>query len=88
MAISGTMTTYGKLKQRERLMNAQQVKLLSVVLIVLGAALVIWGFHLSGGAANEVTRALTGSSTDAVMYRYVAGAVSLAAGLFLFVTKK
>jgi hypothetical protein len=88
MAVSGTMTTYGKLKQRERLMNAQQVKLLSVVLIVLGAALIIWGFQLSGGAANEVTRAITGSSTDAVMYRYVAGAVSLAAGFFLFVTKK
>ena len=82
------MTTYGKLKQRERLMTAQQVKLLSIVLIVLGAALVIWGFQLSGGAANEVTRALTGSSTDAVVYRYVAGAVSLAAGFFLFVTKK
>ena len=69
-------------------MTAQQVKLLSIVLIVLGAALVIWGFQLSGGAANEVTRALTGSSTDAVMYRYLAGAVSLAAGLFLFITKK
>lgn len=69
-------------------MNAQQIKLLSVVLIVLGAALVIWGFQLSGGAANEVTRALTGSSTDAVMYRYIAGAVSLAAGFFLFVKKK
>ena len=82
------MTTYGKLKQRERLMNAQQLKLLSIVLIVLGAALIIWGFQLSGGAANEVTRALTGSSTDAVVYRYVAGAVSLAAGFFLFVTKK
>ena len=69
-------------------MTAQQVKLLSIVLIGLGAALIIWGFPLSGGAANEVTQALTGSSTDAVMYRYVAGAVSLAAGLFLFVTKK
>ena len=66
------MTTYGKLKQRERLMNAQQLKLLSIVLIVLGAALIIWGFQLSGGAANEVTRALTGSSTDAVVYRYAA----------------
>jgi len=88
MAVSGTMTTYGKLTQRERLMNAQQVKLLSIILIVLGAALIIWGFQLSGGAANEVTRAITGSSTDAVMYRYVAGAVSLAAGFFLFVTKK
>lgn len=69
-------------------MNAQQTKLLSIVLIVLGAALVIWGFQMSGGAANEVARSLTGSSTDGVMYRYVAGAVSLAAGLFLFLKKK
>ena len=40
-------------------MNAQQIKLLSVVLIVLGAGLVIWGFQLSGGVANEVARSLT-----------------------------
>lgn len=69
-------------------MNAQQSKLLSIVLIVLGAALIIWGFQISGGAANEVSRALTGSSTDAVMYRYIAGAVSLAAGAFLFLKNK
>ena len=68
-------------------MNAQHIKLLSVVLIVLGAGLVIWGFQLSGGAVNEVTRSLTGSSTDAVIYRYLAGAVSLAAGFFLFLKK-
>jgi hypothetical protein len=68
-------------------MSAQQIKLLSIVLIVLGASLVIWGFQLSGGVANEVTRSLTGSSTDAVMYRYIAGAVSLAAGFFLFLKK-
>ena len=69
-------------------MNAHQIKLLSVVLIVLGAALVIWGFQLSGGVANEVARSLTGSSTDAVIYRYISGAVSLAAGFFLFLKKK
>ena len=69
-------------------MNAQQIKLLSIVLIVLGAALIIWGFQISGGAANEVTRSLTGSSTDAVVYRYIAGAISVAAGLFLFLKKK
>ena len=68
-------------------MNAQHIKLLSVVLIVLGAGLIIWGFQLSGGAVNEVTRSLTGSSTDAVVYRYIAGAVSLAAGFFLFLKK-
>ena len=69
-------------------MTAQQTKLLSIILVVLGAALIIWGFQISGGAANEVSRSLTGSSTDAVMYRYIAGAVSLAAGAFLFFRKK
>jgi len=69
-------------------MNAQQMKLLAIILIVLGAGLLYWGYQLSGGAANELTRSLTGSSTDAVMYRYIGGAVCLAAGLFLFLRKK
>ena len=68
-------------------MKAQQIKLLSIVLVVLGAALIIWGFQISGGAANEVARSLTGSSTDAVVHRYIAGAISLAIGLFLFLKK-
>ena len=69
-------------------MNPQQLKLLAIVLIVLGAALIIWGLNLSDSPANEVSRALTGSSMDRVVYRYVAGAFSVAAGLFLFLRKK
>ena len=69
-------------------MNPQQLKLLAIVLIVLGAALIIWGLNLSDSPANEVSRALTGSSMGRVVYRYVAGAVSVAAGLFLFLRKK
>lgn len=69
-------------------MNAQQSKLLAIILLVVGAALVIWGFQMSGSPANEVARSLTGSSTDAVVYRYIGGAVCLAAGLFLFLRKK
>ncbi len=68
-------------------MNAQQMKLLSIVLVVLGAALILWGYNMSGSAANEVVRAVQGSSSDAVMYRYIAGAVSLAAGLFMLFKK-
>ena len=68
-------------------MNTQMSKLLAVVLVVLGIALIVWGYNMSGSAANEVTRALTGSSTDAVMYRYIGGAISVAAGLFLFLKK-
>ena len=68
-------------------MNAQQSKSLGIILVVLGAGLVIWGYNMSGSAANELTRALTGSSTDEIMYRYIGGAICLAAGLFLFVKR-
>jgi len=68
-------------------MKAQQIRLLSIILVILGAALIIWGFQLSGGAVNEVARSVTGSSTDAVIHRYIAGAISLAIGLFLFLKK-
>lgn len=69
-------------------MNAQQIKLLSVVLIVLGIILVVWGFQMSGSAANEVAKSLTGSSTDGVTYRYALGGLSLVAGLVLFLKNK
>ena len=69
-------------------MNGQVFKLLALVLVILGAGLLIWGFQLSSGTANEITRSLTGSHSDAVMYRYIGGAVSLAAGVFLFLKRK
>lgn len=68
-------------------MNAQLAKLLGIILVVLGAGLVIWGYNMSGSTANELTRALTGSSSDEVMYRYIGGAICLAAGLFLLLRK-
>ena len=67
--------------------NAQNMKLISIVLIVVGVALLIWGFQMSDSVGNQVTESLTGSSTNAVMYRYIAGAASLAAGAYLFFKK-
>ena len=69
-------------------MRAQRLKLLAIVLIVLGAALIVWGFNLSDSVTNEILRVFNGSSMDEVVYRYIAGAVSLAAGLFLFLKEK
>jgi hypothetical protein len=69
-------------------MSAQRLKLLAIILIVLGAALIIWSFNLSDSAANEILRVFNGSSMDEVVYRFIAGAVSLAAGLFLFLKEK
>jgi tRNA(Ile)-lysidine synthase TilS/MesJ len=69
-------------------MSAQRLKLLAIVLIVLGAALIVWGLNLSDSVTNEILRVFNGSSMDEVVYRYIAGAVSLAAGLFLFLKEK
>ena len=63
------------------------MKVVSIVLIVLGAGLIIWGYQLSGSAANEVVKAVQVSSSDGVMYRYIGGAISLAAGLSLMFRK-
>jgi len=63
------------------------LKALGLVLVVGGAGLGYWGYQLSGSLAAQLSRSLTGALPDAVMYRYIGAAVSVAAGLFL-VTRK
>jgi len=57
--------------------------LISTVLIVLGAGLAVWGYQKSGGFSSQLSNAFTGSPSDNVMMLYIAGAVCIAAGLFL-----
>lgn len=68
-------------------MNASTMKIVSIVLIVVGIGLLVWGFQMSDSVGNQVTESLTGSSTDAVMYRYIGGAACFAVGLYLFLKK-
>lgn len=58
-------------------------KLVGLVLLVVGAGLIVWGFQLSGSVAAKLSRALTGAMPDGIMYRYLAGAACTAAGGFL-----
>ena len=67
--------------------NKQNLKIVSIVLIVVGCALFVWGFQMSDSLGNKVSETLTGASSDAVMYRYIAGAASLAVGAYLFFRK-
>lgn len=60
------------------------MKILSIVLVVVGIGLLVWGFQMSDSVGNQVTQSLTGSSSDAVMYRYIGGAASLAVGIYLY----
>ena len=67
--------------------SAKNMKLIGIVLIVVGAGLLIWGFQMADSIGNQLTESLTGSWSDAVMIRYIGGAASLAAGLYLFLKK-
>ena len=63
------------------------MKIIGIVLAVAGIGLAIWGYQLSGSVGSQITQAVTGSDTDKVMTLYIAGAVSLVVGLFLFIKK-
>ena len=67
--------------------SASMMKIIAIVLLIAGAGLTFWGYQLSGGFGSQLSQTVTGSATDAVMMRYIAGAACFAVGLFLFVKK-
>lgn len=62
-------------------------KIISIVLMVVGAGLGLWGYQESGGFSSQVSGLFTGSPSDNVMVLYIGGAVSFIVGLYLFVKK-
>ncbi|MDH3975760.1 MAG: DUF3185 family protein [Deltaproteobacteria bacterium] len=63
------------------------MKLIGIVLLVVGAGLAFWGLQMSGSLGSKITRAISGSDTDKVMFAYIGGAASFASGLFLLLKK-
>jgi hypothetical protein len=63
------------------------IRLIGLVLLVGGIGFAYWGYQMSHSFASNITRAFTGALPDGVMYRYIGGAISGAAGLFLLVKK-
>ena len=62
-------------------------KLVGIVLLVVGAGLLIWGYQESEGLQSQLSSAITGSHSDNVMLKYIAGAVCVAVGAFLNLKK-
>lgn len=69
--------------------NSSQTPMIIVglVLLVGGIGLAFWGYQMSQSVASHFSRALTGALPDAVMYRYIGGAISAAIGLFLLIKR-
>lgn len=62
-------------------------KIIGLILVVGGAGLAFWGYQMSDSVAAHLSKTLTGALPDAIMYRYIGGAVSCVVGLFLLVRK-
>ena len=56
---------------------------IGLALVFAGIGLAYWGFHISETLTMQFTAKVTGSMPDEVMYRYIGGAASGVAGLFL-----
>lgn len=63
-------------------------KLVGVVLLVVGVALLFFGYQSTQSVGGEITETLTGQYTDETMLFLIGGAAAAAAGAFLTFFKK
>ena len=63
------------------------VKVVALILVVAGAALIYWGYQASGAFDAKVVKTFSGAEPDEIMYKYIGGAVSLVVGIYLLFRK-
>ena len=63
------------------------IKLIGLILLIGGLGMAFWGYQMSGALASKLAKGITGALPDEVMYRYIGGAISSVAGLFLLMKR-
>lgn len=63
-------------------------KLIGVVLLVVGVALLYFGYQASQSVGGQISETLTGQYTDETMWYLIGGAAAAVAGAFLTFFKK
>lgn len=63
-------------------------KLVGVVLLVVGVALLYFGYQSSQSVGGQISESLTGRFTDETMWYLIGGAAAAAAGAFMAFFKK
>lgn len=63
------------------------IRVIGLALLVGGAGLAYWGYQMSHSFVSNLSQVLSGALPDAVMYRYIGGAISGVVGLFLVVKR-
>ena len=62
-------------------------KLIGLVFLVVGIILIAWGFNESESVNNKLARALSGTSSDRVLWFYLSGGVCAVIGAFNLLKK-
>lgn len=66
---------------------SSQKKFFGLVFLVVGILLVAWGFNEAGSLGGKLSKAISGSPGDRVLWFYISGAVCVLIGLFNLVRK-
>lgn len=69
-------------------MSQTPAKMMSIVLMVIGVGLGVWGYMTADSVGSQISSAISGAPADRVMFLYIGGAASFVAGLYLFLKKK
>ncbi|MEP1217391.1 MAG: DUF3185 family protein [Marinobacter sp.] len=63
-------------------------KLIGLVLLVVGIALLYFGYQSTQSVGDQITEAFTGRFTDETMWYLIGGAAAIVAGGFLAFVRK
>ncbi|MDA3947632.1 MAG: DUF3185 family protein [Spirochaeta sp.] len=63
-------------------------KIVGIVLIVVGAGLLLFGYQSSQAVGDQIAEAFTGRFNDMTMWYLIGGAAAVVAGVFLAFFKK
>ena len=56
-------------------------KNLSIILLLVGVALIVWGYQVSGEVGSQISSTFSGQPTNETLIFYVAGGVIALVGL-------
>lgn len=62
-------------------------KHLSIILLIIGVALIAWGYQVSGEVGSQISSTFSGRPTDETLIFYIVGGIAAAIGVIGLVKK-
>lgn len=62
-------------------------KIISIIMLITGIGLVLWGYQISGSFGSQLNNAFNGAPSDKVLMLYIGGTISFVIGIYLQVRR-